>query len=235
MSYITLKCKNCGSNMTLNTESNSATCIHCGSTFLISEILDEKDMAFATQFTPKNLEKKMLAQGAIKQGETHLFQGEFEKAETCFKRAIDLDDTNYKSYLGVVKAKTRNLNTIPDNDDYLQYAHYAISLASGDDLVLVQSELAKIELLRRENSRQKRIKASKKKREEQQLHKQRRHSKLTLFISISILTIIAISLFFGAFIFTTGYGGFPANKKSIDIDSYESLKTVFSSDKYLDY
>ena len=234
MSYITLKCKNCGSNMTLNTESNSATCIHCGSTFLLSEILDEKDMAFASQFTPKNLEKKMMAQGAIKQGETHLFQGEFEKAETSFKRAIDLDDTNYKSYLGVVKAKTHNLNIIPENDDYIQYAHYAISLASGDDLVLVQSELAKIEILRREGYRQKKIKASRQKQREQQLNQQRRTSKFILFISIVVLSILAIFLFFGSFLSATNFDGL-STKKSIDIDSYESLQKVFSSNKFLDY
>ena len=234
MSYITLKCKNCGSNMSLNTESNSATCIHCGSTFLLNEILDEKDMAFASKFTPKNLEKKMMAQGAIKQGETLLYQGEFEKAETAFKRAIDLDDTNFKPYLGVVKAKTRNLNCIPDNDDYIQYAHYAISLADDDDLVLVQSELAKIELLRREKSRQKKIKSEKKKKQEQTLKNRRRHSKITIAISVLLLTMISIFLLICCFRYTIGFDGF-ISQKSIDIDSYESLQTVFSSKKYLGY
>lgn len=234
MSYITLKCKNCGSNMSLNTESNSATCIHCGSTFLMNEILDEKDMAFASKFTPKNLEKKMMAQGSIKQGETLLYQGEFEKAETAFKRAIDLDDTNFKPYLGVVKAKTHNLNCIPDNDDYIQYAHYAISLADGDDLVLVQSELAKIELLRREKSRQKKIKSEKKKNQEQALNKRRRHSKIIIVISTFILAMISIFLLICCFRYTIGLEGF-TSQKSIDIDSYESLQKVFSSNKYLSY
>ena len=176
----------------------------------------------------------MMAQGAIKQGETHLFQGEFEKAETCFKRAIDLDDTNYKSYLGVVKAKTHNLNTIPEDDDYIQYAHYAISLASGDDLVLVQSELAKIELLRREKYRQKKIKASKQKKQEQKLNQQRKTSKFTLTILILVLSLLAVFLFFSSFLSTTNFGGL-STKKSIEIDSYESLQKVFSSNKFLNY
>ena len=95
--------------MSLNTESHSATCIHCGSTFLISDILDEKDIAFTEKFTPKNLEQKMMAQDALKQGETYLYKAEYEKAENCFKRAIELDENNYKGYLSVVKAKTQNL------------------------------------------------------------------------------------------------------------------------------
>ena len=78
-------------------------------------------------------------------------------AEASFKKAIEYDDSNYRSYLGVVKAKTENFNKIPENDDYLQYAHYAISLATGEDLTLVRSELSKIELLATEKRRQKKI------------------------------------------------------------------------------
>ncbi len=236
MSYITLKCRNCGSNMSLNTDSHSATCVHCGSTFLLSELLDEKDMAFATKFTPKNLEKKIMAQAAIKQGETFLFQSEFEKAETSFKRAIDLDDTNFKSYLGVVKAKTQNLNIIPDNDDYIQYAHYAMSLADGDDLVLVKSELAKIQLLRRENNRRKKNKSYKEKQEQKEQRKRRAKSKLIIAISCAILVLIAVFVLIASHFSSLVFEGVSlSTTKSIDVDSYETLNKVFSNKKYLGY
>ena len=234
MSYITLKCKNCGSNMSLNTESHSATCVHCSSTFLLSELLDEKDMAFAEKFTPKNLEKKMMAQGAIKQGETFLFQADFEKAELSFKRAIDLDDSNYKAYLGVVKAKTKNLNSIPNNDDYLQYAHYALSLATGDEIVFVKSELAKIELLKHENIRQKKIQKKKKKRQEQEQKQAKKVSRFVLAICISILALLAVFLFISAGFSSMVFEGVDG-KKSINVNSYETLQKVFSSNKYLGY
>ena len=234
MSYITLKCKNCGSNMSLNTESHSATCVHCSSTFLLSEILDEKDMAFAEKFTPKNLEKKMMAQGAIKQGETFLFQADFDKAETSFKRAIDLDDSNYKAYLGVVKAKTKNLNTIPDNDDYLQYAHYALSLATGDEIILVKSELAKIELLKRENVRQKKIQKTKKKREEHKQKQAKKVSRFVLVVCIAIFVLIATLLLIGAHFSTMVFEGV-GGQQTINVNSYESLQKVFSNNKYLNY
>ena len=165
MSYITLKCKNCGANMALNTESHSATCNHCGSTFLISDILDEKDSSFVSKFSSKELEQKMYATDSIKQGETFIAKCEYEKAEACFKKAIEYDDSNYRSYLGVVKAKTENFNKLPDDDDYLQYAHYALNLATGDDLTLVRSELSKIDLLETEQRRQKKIFSSNEKKE----------------------------------------------------------------------
>ena len=234
MSYITLKCKNCGANMSLNTESHSATCNHCGSTFLISDLLDEKDTKFITKISPQDLEIKMYASDALKQGETCLFKCEYEKAEEFFKKAIELDDTNYRSYLGVVKAKTKNCNVLPKNDDYLQYAHYALSLATGDDLILVKSELSKIDLLEREGRRQKRIFAENKKREE----KNRKHKKeVSKFFSI-----IALFIFFmiGCFVFTCTFASDlvfddPTGTLSIKVDSYEKLSKVLSNKKYLDY
>lgn len=233
MSYITLKCKNCGSNMTLNTESHSATCNHCGSTFLLADILDEKDMAFSEKFTPKNIEKKMMAQTAFKQGETYLFQGDFEKAELSFKRVIELDEDNYKGYLGVVKAKTQNLNQIPENDDYLQYAHYALSLAQGDDLVIVKSELAKIELLKHEKTRQKKAKIAKEK-QELKLQKQKRG-----IIRISTIITVCILILFGLFILLNStFSNWVFGRKghrSINVDSYETLEKVFTNKKYLSY
>lgn len=233
MSYITLKCKNCGANMSLNTESHSATCNHCGSTFLIGDLLDEKDIAFTEQFTPKNLEQKMMAQESLKQGDTYLFQAEYEKAEITFKRAIELDDTNYKAYLGVVKAKTHNLNIIPENDDYIQYADYAISLAEGDELLIVKSELAKIKLLKRENVRMKKAKMEKEKQEEQLRKEKQGILKITSVICVIILIVFCSFVFLGSNLFSKIFKG-KGSAKNIDIDTYEKLVQVFSSDDYLD-
>ncbi len=235
MSYITLRCKNCGANMSLNTESHSATCIHCGSTFLLNDILDEKDTRFLPKISPKELEIKMHATDALKQGETFLFKCEYEKAEAAFKKAIELDDTNYRSYLGVVKAKTKNCNVLPKNDDYLQYAHYALSLATGDDLILVKSELSKIDLLEREGKRQKRIFSENQKREEKLRKHKKEVSKVFTIIAIFILLMI------GCFIFTCAFASDlifdPPNSKtlSVKVNSYEQLSKVFSHKKYLDY
>lgn len=234
MSYITLKCKNCGANMSLNTESHSATCNHCSSTFLISELLDEKDSAFISKLSSKEIEQKMLANDSIKKGETCLIQCDFENAETYFKKAIENDDSNFRSYLGVVKAKTQNLNKLPENDDYLQYAHYALSLATGDDLVLVKSELSKIDLLYHEKRRQKRIFLSTQKKEENIRKHNKEVSKVFSLIAIFII------LMFGGFIFISsmfsGVVFYPTNNVlSVNIDTYEELSEVFSSNQYLNY
>ena len=116
MSYITLKCKNCGASMSLNTESHSATCNHCSSTFLIADLLDEKDAAFVSKLSSKEIEQKMIANDALKKGETCLAKGDYTGAEAFFKKAIENDESNFRSYLGVVKANA--------------YGHGAIQIAA---------------------------------------------------------------------------------------------------------
>lgn len=234
MSYITLKCKNCGANMSLNTQSHSATCTHCGSTFLIADLLDEKDALFVEKFTPQNIEEKMMAQEALKQGETYLFQANFNKAELSFKRAIELDENNFKGYLGVVKAKTNNLNILPENDDYIQYAHYALDLAKGDDHVFVKNELAKIKLLKRERIRQKKTKLEHDKQEELLKRQKQGFSKITTSLVIFAIVTFLIFICLGTKSFINIFSN-KGSAKTINIDSYSKLQTVFSSDKYLGY
>ena len=43
MSYIPLKCNSCGADLTYKEGDVSVTCKHCGSKFLISEILENKE------------------------------------------------------------------------------------------------------------------------------------------------------------------------------------------------
>ena len=234
MSYITLKCKNCGANMSLNTESHSATCNHCGSTFLISDILDEKDSTFVSKLSSKEIEQKMYATDALKQGETFIAKCEYSKAEACFKKAIEYDDSNYRSYLGVVKAKTENFNKLPEDDDYLQYAHYALSLATGDDLTLVRSELSKIDLLATEKRRQKKIFSSNEKREEKYRKHKKDVRKVFGLIAVFILLMFGGTVFVSS-MFTDIIFGPTGKTYSIDVDTFEELSKVLSNNKYLNY
>ena len=86
MAYITLKCKNCGSGMSINPDSNSATCTHCGSTFMMVDLLDEKDMSFSKSMSPKDLQQKIDFAEALKRGETCLYQAQYDLAEEFLKK-----------------------------------------------------------------------------------------------------------------------------------------------------
>ena len=165
MPLITLKCKNCGSSISIDPDSKTATCTHCGSTFLMVDLLDEKDMSFSKSITPENLQQKIDFAEALKKGDTYLFQGEYKLAEEQFKRAIELNDTNYKGYLGVVKAKTSNINKVPDTKEFIEFAKYALKYVDKDDESYVKSELAKLDMLVYE--KEQKDKALKKKNEEE--------------------------------------------------------------------
>lgn len=219
MSFITLKCKNCGSQMTLNTESHSATCTHCGSTFLLADVLDEQDIKITESTTGKDIERKMSAGDEIKKGETCIFQANYEEAEKHFKKAIEYDDKNFRAYLGIVKAKTQNLNVIPENDDYLEYAKCAINFAGFEDEVYVKSELAKIELLKREDFRQKKAKRAKARHEEYKRNKKREINRFFTKITIVIAVIFVVGILLANFLFGKDKGWEKLNNRPIEVST----------------
>ena len=202
MPYITLKCKNCGSDLSINHDSKTITCSHCGSTFLMVDLLDEKDVAFSENLKPQDLENKIEFAEALKQGETYLYQAEYKLAEQSFKRAIELNNKNYKGYFGVVKAKTSNLNKVPDEKDYLEYAKLSIKYVDKDDKVYLESEIVKLDLLIEEKEKQKQAKRAL----DQKLLRQEKNIRdtETFFGYITIFLILFISGILLLIIFMTG-------------------------------
>ncbi len=191
MSYITLRCKNCGSDLSINHDSKTINCLHCGSTFLMVDLLDERDIAFSNSIKPEDLEAKMQFAEALKQGETYLYQAEYKLAEQAYKRAIEINNKNYKGYFGVVRAKTSNLNRIPDEKDYQEYLKLAIKYVDKDDRVYLESECVKLEMLINEKEKQKRRKFE---LEQKQLRQEKNaRDTETFFGYITIFLILFIS------------------------------------------
>ena len=217
MSYITLKCKNCGASMSIDFNAKTVTCLHCGSTFLLSELFDEKDVGMIKDFTPEDLEKKANFTEAIKKGEVSLYQGDFEKAEQYFKKAIEIDEDNYKGYFGVIKAKTHNFNILPETDDYVEYSKITLNLVDKDDEIHIKSELQKLELLKREKKELQKLEEEKEvEREKQEKKKQKSENFLTKLICVLIVAIAAIVLLI---IYLSG--PFDKGNPSQSADTYE--------------
>ena len=235
MSYITLKCKNCGGGMSNNPDSKTITCVHCGTTFMMIDFLDEKDIAFASKLSQENLQKKIDFADALKKGETLLFQSEYKLAEESFKRAIELDDKNYKGYFGVVKAKTSNLNKIPNSKDYKEYAKLAQAYASKEDEIYIKSELAKLSLLEREKEIQKKeleeerirqLKAEKNRKENEKFF-----SMLACVLFVALTIVVVSCLYFTNII--KGKPNSAANAATYEITSAESLIEASQKDNFL--
>jgi tetratricopeptide (TPR) repeat protein len=234
MSYITLKCKNCGGSMSMDMNSKTITCSHCGSTFLLTELFDEKDVDFVSKFKQEDIVKKIEFNENLKQGEVCIYQGEYLKAEQHFKRAIELDDENYKGYFGVVRAKTHNFNSLPDAEDYKEYAQIALKLVDKDDQSHVQSELAKLDVLKYEK---KQIEEAKRinleiqaKQEKNKRDTENFFSKIASFLVV----IITAAILFG--IFLTNDFSNDSNSNSVstyEISSVEDFEKLYTDENLL--
>lgn len=197
MPNVMLKCKNCGASMQVDMQAKTVTCLHCGTAFLLSEILDKTDYKILEQNKDIDLDKKVKFNDAVKQGETYLYQADYVKAEESFKLALSIDEDNFKPYLGIVKAKTKNLNIIPPNDDYKNYAKKALALADSDDYYIVKSDLEKLEILKQENAKNKQN--HQKNQEKQRISEENRRIKANFFSKIAyVLTgLIACAVLVG--------------------------------------
>ncbi len=197
MSEISIKCKNCESELKINFESKIATCEHCGATFYLSDLLDEKDTLFLEFSSQKVIDKKIKLNEKLKKGEVCIFKGEFLRAEENFKQAIEIDPDDFRGYFGLVKAKTKNLNKIPDVDDYKQYAKIALSLSYGDEHEHIKSELSKLHALEIEKKQLQ--KENKQKIEQLKKNEQLKRIKSNFFSNLAycLTGLIAFALLFG--------------------------------------
>ena len=153
MSYINLRCKTCGGLMSLDLSSKNILCSHCGKAYKLSGLLNDHDFRLISKMSDKELNYKITANSFVKEGDSLLYQASYEKAEQSYKKAIEIDELNYRAYLGVVRAKTHNLNILPNVDDYRYYARKAVEFADDDDKIYVKNELSKLALLRQEKQK----------------------------------------------------------------------------------
>ncbi len=198
MSLVSLKCKNCGSGVAYNDDVQMVTCNHCGSTFMLSELLDEKDLNFIKANKEIDVEKKIEIGNLLKQAETLIFQAEYRQAEEVYKKVIELDDKNYKGYYGVVKAKTHNFNKVPENEDYAEYAKITLKYVDIDEKNRIASEFKKLELLSTEQKLKQRelLNAEKQKKINEDIKRtnDKFFSKLTYVLIVLITAIIVVFL-----------------------------------------
>lgn len=200
MSYINLRCKTCGGLMSLDLSSKNILCSHCGKAYKLSGLLNDHDFRLISKMSDKELNYKITANSFVKEGDSLLYQASYEKAEQSYKKAIEIDELNYRAYLGVVRAKTHNLNILPNVDDYRYYARKAVEFADDDDKIYVKNELSKLALLRQEKQKREKeltieIKRHLKNNAQKKYHKL--FGKLASAIIVAITAIVVLLIIIG--------------------------------------
>lgn len=201
MSFVSLKCKNCGSKLEYNEDAKMVTCTHCASTFLLADLLDERDLTFIKINKPIDAEKSMEISSLLKQADTFIIQAKYTQAEECYKKVVELDDKNSKAYFGIVKTKTSNLNKIPSSNDYKEYAKLALKFADSDDYELIKSSMEKLAVLEKEKSNQKKQAEETEKQKKVQEQNKRINEKffsklaylMVFFVTAVVLVCVALT------------------------------------------
>ncbi len=234
MAIINVKCKHCDNNMSFDTASKKVTCEFCGSTYNLSELLDEKDISFLEKLKPNEIESKIEATAHIKNGEALIYQADFVKAEAEFKKAIELDKTNHHAYFGVVKAKTHNLTIIPNFDGYLSFAKDALKYAQEDDKEHIRAEINKLKLLEKEKETQKKYRQKKQAAEFKKETKKRK--RLDLFSKILYILIFVLTGFALVAVIAKSYTDDLKNNQknaTIEISTASDLLNFMTKKEYL--
>ena len=199
MSYINLRCKNCGSNIKVDTEAHSTTCKYCDSTFMIIDLIDSKNTIGAKNQSDDEIKKKLSFDTAIKQGEMCLVKSDFTTAEEFFKRAIEINDASHKGYLGVAKAKTQNFTVLPESNDYKEYAKIAIIKATDSEFVEVKAEIAKLDILENEKRKAHKIKKQEEQKEKEDLLRKQDNEKFfgkIVGALVAVVTALLLAIIF---------------------------------------
>ncbi len=115
MEHVELKCKNCGSDLTIQPD-GTYICAYCGSKYEKNQ-----DNIQYVNNNIQNITKNIYSNERdiddyLKNGETFLSLDEWEKAEEAFNKAVDLDPADCRGWFGLVKVYTGDLT--------MAYPHY---------------------------------------------------------------------------------------------------------------
>ncbi len=206
MSLIDVKCPFCGENFKAELNSENSVCSKCNKSFPTHQ-----GSKYFKSINKIQAEKTKIAMGEtyakvdalLDKGEFYLNNEDFESAYSCYMQALDLTTVDYRVYLGLVYATTKNFNDL-DDQSHVVYLKKAIETANQQE----QARIRKIystyykkrkipkeereDYLKQENQ-------SKLKRIEELLkdgiptHFKREKNVKTAFIFIPILSVISIT------------------------------------------
>ena len=114
-------------------------------------MLDDSDRTFFKHFNSADIDISLKYNALIIQGNDYIFMQQYQQAEEAFKQAISLNENRYEAYYGITRAKTQDFQILPDNNDYLEYAKIALSLADDDIDSKINANLAKINIYKQKN------------------------------------------------------------------------------------
>ena len=117
MNLIDVKCPLCGEEFKTELNSETTACTKCGQSFPT-----QKGSKYYKSISKIQAEKTKIAKGEtyakvdtlLDKGDFYLHAEDFENAYSCYMQALDLTTVDYRVYLGLVYATTKNFNDLED-------------------------------------------------------------------------------------------------------------------------
>ena len=120
------KCTECGANLKVNATEDASVCTFCNN-------------AFVTQKAIIHYSSALDINECLKNGEDLLNLKAFTKACIAFKSAIDVDSSDYRAYLGLLRAETEDF-TSTTNETYLDLLQKTLSLCPAKEVNTIKNK-----------------------------------------------------------------------------------------------
>ena len=130
MGLIKLKCSSCGDNMHVDDEKKEAFCPSCGVKNIITP---DVNINYNQQTIHKTIigKEKTEAEEYIANGNALLELCDFKGAKQAFNNAIDINAKDYRSWLGLAAAATKNYTNMSD-PAFVNYHTNALKVATPE-------------------------------------------------------------------------------------------------------
>ncbi len=131
MKHVELKCKNCGSELKIDTD-GTYFCPYCGSRYEKNQDNIQYVNNNIQNITKNIYSSELGIEEYLENGETFLSLDEWGKAEEAFNKAVDLAPADCRGWFGLVKVYTGDL-TMAYPTEYEQYYIKAMRVANDED------------------------------------------------------------------------------------------------------
>ena len=111
MPFVQGKCESCGGILTVDPSLKAAICPFCGSAYVVQDSINYYNTTIKVDSLHAdvvNVSDETTSEGRLKAADAYMKLGQNDKAEAEYKRVTELTPQNYKGWLGLIEARTKN-------------------------------------------------------------------------------------------------------------------------------
>lgn len=111
MPFVQGKCESCGGILTVDPSLKAANCPFCGSAYIVQDSINHYNTTIKVDNLHAdvvNVSDESTSEGRLKAADAYMKLARFDQAEIEFRKVVELVPQNYRGWLGIIEAHTRN-------------------------------------------------------------------------------------------------------------------------------